>query len=70
MDETSQERELWVWIGIVAGLAVGVVGALYLIRHNDAAHRMDRLLRRCEDRIHNIEASLADLESSLVASDA
>jgi hypothetical protein len=31
---------------------------------------MARLLRRCEDRIHSIESSLAGLESSLTSSQA
>ena len=67
MEETSEERQLWVWIGIAAGLTLGAAATVYLLRHNDAAHRMDRLLRRCEGRIHNIESSLSDLESSLTS---
>ncbi len=53
------------WLALVLGVAGGVAGVIYLLRHNDASHRMDRLLRRCEGRIHNIESSLAELESSL-----
>lgn len=68
MEETSEERQLWVWIGIAAGLTLGAAATVYILRHNDAAHRMDRLLRRCEGRIHNIESSLTDLESSLNSS--
>jgi hypothetical protein len=63
--EEVQARQLWVWVGIAAGVALGAAGVVYLFRQGDAAHRMDRLLRRCEDRIQNIQSSLADLESTL-----
>jgi len=69
MEDTSQERQQWIWMGIVAGLALGAAATVYLLRHNDAARRMDRLLRRCEGRIHNIESSLEGLESSLAPSE-
>jgi hypothetical protein len=65
MEERAHKRQMALWLALVLGVAGGVAGAVYLLRHNDAAHRMDRLLRRCEGRIHNIESSLAELESSL-----
>jgi hypothetical protein len=67
MEESSDSREMWMWIGIAAGIAVGVTGVIYLMRHTDAPHRLEKLLKRCEDRIHNIESSLSGLESSLGA---
>jgi hypothetical protein len=67
MEETSDSREMWMWIGIAAGVAVGVAGVLYLMRHTDAPHRLEKLLKQCEDRIHSIESSLSGLESSLSA---
>jgi hypothetical protein len=70
MEETSDSREMWMWIGIAAGVAVGVAGVVYLMRHTDAPHRLEKLLQRCEDRIHNIESSLSGLESSLGAAQA
>jgi hypothetical protein len=65
MEETCDSRQLWMWVGIAAGVALGVVGVAYLVNQTDAPRRMERLLRRCEDRINNIEGSLAGLESSL-----
>ncbi len=66
--EETQSRQLWVWIGIAAGVALGAAGVAYLFRQGDAGHRMDRLLRRCEDRIKHIQSSLSDLESTLTSS--
>ncbi len=66
--EETQARQLWVWAGIAVGVALGAAGVVYLFRQGDAGHRMDRLLRRCEDRIKNIQSSLADLESTLTPS--
>ena len=68
MEERSDERHLWMWVGIAAGVAVGAAAVVLVLRQVDAPHRMERLLRRCEDRIHNIEGSLSDLESSLSTS--
>jgi hypothetical protein len=68
MDERSDERHLWMWVGIAAGLAAGAAGVMFVLRQVDAPHRVERLLRRCADRIHNIESSLSDLESSLTPS--
>ena len=68
MEERSDERHLCMWVGIAAGVAVGAAAVVLVLRQVDAPHRMERLLRRCEDRIHNIEGSLSDLESSLSTS--
>lgn len=65
MEEGAHKRQMALWLALVLGVAGGVAGAIYLVRRNDAAHRMNRLLRRCEGRIHNIESSLAELESTL-----
>jgi hypothetical protein len=65
MEESAHKRQVALWLAVVLGVAGAVAGTVYLLRHNDAAHRMDRLLRRCEGRIHNIEGSLAELESTL-----
>ena len=66
--EESDSREVWMWVGIAAGAALGIAGVAYLIRRTDAPRSMERLLRRCEERIHSIESSLAGLESSLSSS--
>lgn len=68
MEERSDERHLWMWVGIAAGAAAGAVAVMLILRQVDPPHRVERLLRRCEDRIHNIEGSLSDLESSLSTS--
>jgi len=65
MEESCDSREMWMWVGIAAGVAVGVAGVAYLMRHTDVPRRLEKLLRRCEDRIHSIESSLSGLESSL-----
>ncbi|MBN1459296.1 MAG: hypothetical protein JXA57_07155 [Armatimonadetes bacterium] len=68
MEERTDERHLWMWVGLAAGAAAGAVAVMLVLRQVDAPHRVERLLRRCEDRIHNIEGSLSDLESSLSTS--
>jgi hypothetical protein len=60
----SRERAVWVWAAIAAGGALGIIGLIYLF-YRDPGRRMNRLLLRCEDRIHHIEAALADLNESL-----
>jgi hypothetical protein len=65
MGASERKRSALIWLGVGVGVAAGVY---YLLRHNDAAHRMDRLIRRCEDRIHGIEDSLTSLETSLGSS--
>ena len=65
MEECCDSREVWIWVGIAAGVALGVAGVAYFVHKTDAPHRMEKLLRRCEDRIHGIEDSIAGLESSL-----
>jgi hypothetical protein len=69
MEESAHKRQTVLWLALVLGVAGGVAGLIYLLRHTDAAHRMDRLLRRCEGRIHNIESTLAELESTLGSAD-
>ena len=64
-EEDSPTSQGWIWLAVAVGAALGAVGVVYLFRHRDPAFRMDRLLRRCEDRIHNIESYLAQLESTL-----
>lgn len=65
--DDRQGRHFVVWLGLAAGAALGALAVAYLIHQRNPAHRMDRILRRCEDRIHNIQSSLAELESSLAA---
>jgi hypothetical protein len=69
-DSCCDSREVWMWIGIAVGVALGTAGVVYLMRRTDAPRHMEKLLRRCEDRIHNIESALTGLESSLSSSQA
>lgn len=66
-DPQDQEEaaQTWTWLAAVAGAAVAAVGLVYLLRQRDPGHRMDRLLRRCEARIEDVETFLAQLEHSL-----
>lgn len=63
--EEVEDRQTWMWVALTIGAAVGAFGLVYLLLRRNPTHRLDRLLRRCEDRIHNIEGSLAELESTL-----
>jgi hypothetical protein len=68
MSEAEQDNDshnAWLWVAAAAGLALGVTGAVWLVRYRDPVRRMNRLLRRCQERINGIEASLSDLESAL-----
>lgn len=65
VSEETDGRNSLLWVALAAGAALGAIGVAYLFWERNPSHRLDRLLRRCEDRIHNIEDSLADLESSL-----
>ncbi len=62
--------QLWTWVGIGAGVALGAAGVIYLLLRTNGPRRMEKLLRRCEDRILSIESSLSDLESSFGSSPA
>ena len=76
MEETEScfdccdSAQFWTWIGIAAGVALGTAGVFYLLQRTNAPRRMEKLLRRCEDRILNIESALTGLESSLGSSQA
>ncbi len=63
--EEEEAARTWVWIAAVAGAAVAAAGLAFLLRFRDPGYRMDRLLRRCEGRIGDVETSLAELEESL-----
>ncbi|UCC67719.1 MAG: hypothetical protein JSV79_11460 [Armatimonadota bacterium] len=68
MTDSQAEEEAgrtWIWIAAVAGAAGAVAGVFYFLRYRDPGYRMDRLLRRCEARIDDVEGSLAKLEQSI-----
>lgn len=68
MTEESEAPDVWTWVGIAAGVAIGVAGVMYLLHQTDAPHRLERLLQRCENRIHGLEDVLTGLETSLQTS--
>jgi len=61
----DEEHNDWLWVAAAAGLALGVAGIVWYQRYRDPARSMERLLRRCEERIVGIESSLTDLESAV-----
>jgi hypothetical protein len=65
MFKETDNQDVWKWVGIATGIALGVAGVVYLLRQTDAPHRLERLLARCENRIHGLEDTLTGLENSL-----
>jgi hypothetical protein len=61
--DRDDEHHAWLWVATAAGLALGVAGVVWYLRYRDPGRSMERLLRRCQDRITGIESSLSDLES-------
>ncbi len=59
----EQDHAAWVWGAVAAGIVVGAVGVLWLLQYRKPDRSMDRLLRRCYDRLEDIEASIATLLS-------
>jgi bacteriorhodopsin len=64
----EHEGSSWVWMAVGIGAALGAIAVISLLRYRNPVSRMDRILRRCENRIHDLEAYLSDLESSLSVS--
>ena len=64
----EEEGHAWIWLAAVGGAALAAVGLVYVLRARDPGYRMDRLLRRCEARIDDVETSLAQIEQSLADS--
>lgn len=64
----AEEGHTWIWLAAVGAAALAAVGLAYVLRARDPGYRMDRLLRRCEGRIDDVEVSLAQLEQSLADS--
>lgn len=64
-DAKRDDRTSWWWVAVAAGAALSTAAAIWLLWYGDPAHRMDRILRRCQDRIGDIEEALSDLEVSL-----
>jgi hypothetical protein len=59
----EQDHAAWVWGAVAAGVVLGAVGVLWLTQYRKPDRSMDRLLRRCYDRLEDIEASIAGLLS-------
>ena len=58
-----EEHASWMWMAIAAGALAGAVAAIWLLQYRKPDRSMDRLLRRCSDRLDTIEASVTDLVS-------
>jgi hypothetical protein len=58
-----QDRATWLWISVAAGAVAGAVVAIWLAQYRKPDRSMDRLLRRCSDRLDTIEESVATLIS-------
>jgi len=59
----EQDHAAWVWGAVAAGVVLGAVGVLWLMQYRKPDRSMNRLLRRCYDRLEDIEASIANLLS-------
>jgi hypothetical protein len=59
--------EAWTWLAVVAGAGLVALGATYLLRRRNPIRSVDRLLRRCERRIQDLESAVIGLESALSA---
>jgi len=67
-EHENEERNAWLWVAAAAGLALGVAGVVWWLRYRDPVRSVERLLRRCQERITDIESSLSDLETAVGAS--
>ncbi len=65
-ESQKHDSAVWVWSAVAAGMVLGAVGVIWLMQYRHPDKSMDRLLRRCHDRLEDIESSLA----TLVAPDA
>lgn len=66
-DMHEDDHHAWLWVAVAAGLALGVAGVVWYTRYRDPALSMERLLRRCQERITGIETSLSELEGAVGA---
>ncbi len=57
----TRDNAVWVWSAVAAGVVLGAVGIVWLMQYRKPDRSMDRLLRRCYDRLEDIESSLATL---------
>lgn len=60
--ETEEpDHAAWVWGAVAAGVVVGAVAVIWLMQYRKPDRSTDRLLRRCQERLEDIEASLSTL---------
>jgi hypothetical protein len=52
-------------MAVVGGAALGALGLVYILRWRDPIRSADRLLRRCERRIEDLESTVIGIESAL-----
>ena len=57
----TPDSAVWVWSAVAAGVVLGAVGIVWLMQYRKPDRSTERLLRRCYDRIEDIETSLAAL---------
>jgi hypothetical protein len=63
-ESDQQDRATWLWMAVAAGAVAGALTAIWLAQYRKPDRSMDRLLRRCSDRLDTIEESVTALISS------
>lgn len=63
-DDEREDKE-YLWMAVAGGAALGAAALVWLVWYRDPGRRMERLLKRCQERISDIEDSLGQLEASL-----
>jgi hypothetical protein len=63
-ESESCEHAAWVWTAIGIGAAAGAIAVVWLMQYRKPDRSLDRLLRRCSDRLDEIETTVSGLADS------
>ncbi len=66
----EQDKSAWIWGAVAAGVVLGAIGIIWFMQYRKPDRSMDRLLRRCYDRLEDIEDSLSSLVPQTTESEA